>query len=67
MKKQSLSRSAAEYVSVRLGLALLLAVPLAVVPSQNEVPAQAVIPDSVAFSQAGVVEAPIEWANRILV
>jgi len=67
MKKQSLSRSAAEYVAVRLGLALLLAVPLAVVPSQNEVPAQAVIPDSVAFSQAGVVEAPIEWANRILV
>jgi hypothetical protein len=67
MKKQSLSRSAAEYVSVRLGLALLLAVPLAVAPSQNEVPAQAVIPDSVAFSQAGVTAAPTEWANRILV
>ena len=67
MKKQSLSRSAAEYVSVRLSLALLLAVPLAVAPSQNEVPAQAVIPDSVAFSQAGVTAAPTEWANRILV
>jgi hypothetical protein len=67
MKKQSLFRSAADYVSVRLGLAVLLAVPLAVAPSQNEVPAQAVIPDSVAFAQAGVVEAPIEWANRILV
>jgi hypothetical protein len=67
MKKQSLSRSAADYASVRLGLALLLAVPLAVMPFQNEGPAKAVIPDSVAFSQAGVTAAPTEWANRILV
>jgi hypothetical protein len=67
MKKQSFSRSASDYVAVRLGLALLLAVPISVVPSQNDEPAKAVIPDSVAFSQAGVTAAPTQWANRILV
>ena len=67
VKKQRLFRAAADRVSVRFGIALLLAVPLAVAPSQNDEPAKAVIPDSVAFSQPGVVEAPTEWADRILV
>jgi hypothetical protein len=68
MKKRSLFRDAADRVSVRLGIALLLAVPLAVAPSENELPAIAVdLPEQVAFSQAGVTAAPTEWANRILV
>jgi hypothetical protein len=67
MKKQSLFRAAADRVSVRLGIALLLAVPLAVAPSENEVPAIAVAPEQVAFSQAGVSAAPTQWVDRILV
>jgi hypothetical protein len=67
MKKHSLSRFAANCFTIRVGLALILAVPLSAVPSQNELPALAVVPDSVAFSQAGVSAAPTEWAERILV
>jgi hypothetical protein len=67
MKKQSLFRAVADRVSVRLGIALLLAVPLAVAPSENEVPAIAVAPEQVAFSQVGVTAAPTQWVDRILV
>jgi hypothetical protein len=67
MKKQSLVRATADRVSVRLGIALLLAVPLAVAPSENEVPAIAVAPEQVAFSQVGVTAAPTQWVDRILV
>ena len=67
MKKLSLFRAAADRVSVRLGIALLLAVPLAVAPSENELPAIAVAPEQVAFSQAGVSAAPTQWVDRILV
>jgi hypothetical protein len=67
MKKQSLVRATADRVSVRLGIALLLAVPLAVAPSEDELPAIAVAPEQVAFSQVGVTAAPTQWVDRILV
>lgn len=53
--------------SIRFGAALLLAIPLAVVPSQNDMKALAVAPDLVAFSQAGETSAPSQWNDRILV
>ena len=67
VKKQSLFRAVANRASIRFGIALLLAVPLAVTPSENDIPALAVAPESVAFSQAGVTAAPTQWVDRILV
>ena len=67
MKKQSLFRAVANRASIRFGIALMLAVPLAVTPSENDIPALAVAPESVAFSQAGVTAAPTQWVDRILV
>jgi hypothetical protein len=67
MKKQSLFRAVANRASIRFGIALILAAPLAVTPSENDIPALAVAPEQVAFSQAGVSAAPTQWVDRILV